>query len=93
MHTNSLFNFPFILLFYWSLKKSEIFGYGYIFRGLWSTYLRFEKSAQVDDARFFFNDTITKSFHPFRINEIGIFFYSNHSYGHRMQSFLKEKRS
>ncbi len=24
-------NFPFILIFYWSLKKSEIFGYGYIF--------------------------------------------------------------
>ena len=25
------FNFPFILIFYWSLKKSEILGYGYIF--------------------------------------------------------------
>ena len=24
-------NFPFILIFYWSLKKSEILGYGYIF--------------------------------------------------------------
>ena len=25
------FNFPFILIFYWSLKKREILGYGYIF--------------------------------------------------------------
>tara|TARA_Y100000741_G_C18228953_1_gene549010 strand:- start:105 stop:617 length:513 start_codon:yes stop_codon:yes gene_type:complete len=25
------FNFPFILIFYWSLKKSESLGYGYIF--------------------------------------------------------------
>lgn len=25
------FNFPFILIFYWSLKKSELLGYGYIF--------------------------------------------------------------
>jgi len=25
------FNFPFILIFYWSLKKSEVLGYGYIF--------------------------------------------------------------
>ena len=25
------FNFPFILIFYWSLKKSEDLGYGYIF--------------------------------------------------------------
>tara|TARA_B110000196_G_C21144620_1_gene665861 strand:+ start:1508 stop:2017 length:510 start_codon:yes stop_codon:yes gene_type:complete len=25
------FNFPFILIFYWSLKKNETFGYGYIF--------------------------------------------------------------
>jgi len=25
------FNFPFILIFYWSLKKSESFGYGFIF--------------------------------------------------------------
>ena len=25
------FNFPFILIFYWSLKKSETLGYGYIF--------------------------------------------------------------
>ena len=24
-------NFPFILIFYWSLKKTEILGYGYIF--------------------------------------------------------------
>ena len=25
------FNFPFVLIFYWSLKKSEILSYGYIF--------------------------------------------------------------
>ena len=25
------FNFPFILIFYWSLKKSEVLGYGYVF--------------------------------------------------------------
>ncbi len=25
------FNFPFILIFYWSLKRSESLGYGYIF--------------------------------------------------------------
>ena len=25
------FNFPFILIFYWCLKKSEVLGYGYIF--------------------------------------------------------------
>ena len=25
------FNFPFILIFYWSLRKSEALGYGYIF--------------------------------------------------------------
>ena len=25
------FNFPFILIFYWSLRKSESLGYGYIF--------------------------------------------------------------
>ena len=25
------FNFPFILIFYWSLKKQDIIGYGYIF--------------------------------------------------------------
>ncbi len=25
------FNFPFILIFYWSLRKSELLGYGYIF--------------------------------------------------------------
>jgi len=25
------FNFPFILIYYWSLKKSETLGYGYIF--------------------------------------------------------------
>ena len=25
------FNFPFILIFYWSLRKTEILGYGYIF--------------------------------------------------------------
>ncbi len=25
------FNFPFILIFYWSLKKSDTIGYGYIF--------------------------------------------------------------
>ena len=25
------FNFPFILIFYWSLKKSDILGYGFIF--------------------------------------------------------------
>jgi len=25
------FNFSFILIFYWSLRKSEIFGYGYVF--------------------------------------------------------------
>ena len=25
------FNFPFILIFYWSLRKSEILGYGFIF--------------------------------------------------------------
>ena len=25
------FNFPFILIFYWSLKKSESLGYGFIF--------------------------------------------------------------
>ena len=54
--------FSFVFLLVLSLW---LFGYGYIFRGLWSTYFRFEKSAQVDDARFFFNDTITKSFHPF----------------------------
>ena len=41
-----------------------LFGYGYIFRGLKSTYFRFEKSAQVDDARFFYNDTIEKSVTP-----------------------------
>ena len=54
--------FSFVFLLILSLW---LFGYGYIFRGLWSTYFRFEKSAQVDDARFFFNDTIAKSFHPF----------------------------
>ena len=25
------FNFPFILIFYWSLRKTELLGYGYIF--------------------------------------------------------------
>ena len=25
------FNFPFILIFYWSLKRIEILGYGFIF--------------------------------------------------------------
>ena len=25
------FNFPFILIFYWSLRKTEVLGYGYIF--------------------------------------------------------------
>ena len=25
------FNFPFILIFYWSLRKAELLGYGYIF--------------------------------------------------------------
>ena len=25
------FNFPFILVFYWSLRKTEVLGYGYIF--------------------------------------------------------------
>ena len=24
-------NFPFILIFYWSLRKTEVLGYGYIF--------------------------------------------------------------
>jgi len=28
---NFSFNFPFILIFYWSLKKSESLGYGFIF--------------------------------------------------------------
>ena len=28
---NVSFNFPFILIFYWSLKKSDILGYGFIF--------------------------------------------------------------
>ena len=42
-----------------------IFDYGYILRGLKSTYLRFEKSAQVDDSKFFYNDTIKKSNNPF----------------------------
>jgi len=30
-HKYFSFNFPFILIFYWSLKKSESLGYGYIF--------------------------------------------------------------
>ena len=42
-----------------------VFDYSYILRGLKSTYLRFEKSAQVDDSKFFYNDTIKKSIDPF----------------------------
>ncbi len=54
--------FCFVFLLFLGLYVS---GYGYIVRGLKSTYLRFEKSAQVDDAKFFYNDTIKKSSSPF----------------------------
>ncbi len=57
---NYFFSFVFLLVL-----GLYLFGYGYIFRGLKSTYFRFEKSAQVDDARFFYNDTIKKSVTPF----------------------------
>ena len=43
----------------------HLFGYSYIIRGLKSTYFRFERSAQVDDAKFFYNDTLKKSSNPF----------------------------
>ena len=42
-----------------------ITGYGYIFYGLRATYLRFEKTAQIDDAKFFYNDTVLGSEEPF----------------------------
>ena len=42
-----------------------ITGYGYIFYGLRATYLRFEKTAQIDDAKFFYNDTVFASEKPF----------------------------
>ena len=42
-----------------------ITGYGYIFYGINATYLRFEKTAQIDDARFFYNDTVFPSEKPF----------------------------
>ncbi len=54
--------FSFVFIFVLGLY---LFGYGYIIRGLKSTYLRLEKSAQVDDSRFFYNDTIKKSLNPF----------------------------
>ena len=54
--------FCFIFLLIFGLYIS---GHGYIVRGLKSTYLRFEKSAQVDDAKFFYNDTIKGSVNPF----------------------------
>jgi len=54
--------FCFIFLLIFGLYIS---GHGYIVRGLKSTYLRFEKSAQVDDAKFFYNDTIKGSINPF----------------------------
>ena len=54
------FSFFFIVFF-----GLHLLGYGYIIRGLKSTYFRFERSAQVDDAKFFYNDTLNKSSNPF----------------------------
>ena len=54
------FSFFFIVFF-----GLHLFGYSYIIRGLKSTYFRFERSAQVDDAKFFYNDTLKKSSNPF----------------------------
>ena len=42
-----------------------ITGYGYIFYGINATYLRFENTAQIDDAKFFYNDTVFSAEKPF----------------------------
>ena len=59
-----VFSYLFCFVFLCALGLC-LFGYGYVLRGLKSTYFRFEKSAQVDDARFFYNDTIKRSNNPF----------------------------
>lgn len=59
-----VFSYFFFFVFL-SVLALWLFGYSYILHGLKSTYFRFEKSAQVDDARFFYNDTIRKSNNPF----------------------------
>ena len=55
----------FVCFFFILFFGLNLLGYGYIIRGLKSTYFRLEKSAQVDDAKFFYNDTIKKSNEPF----------------------------
>ena len=51
----------FFLFVFLSCVSLWISGYGYIFYGLRATYLRFEKTAQIDDAKFFYNDTVFAS--------------------------------
>ena len=55
----------FFLFVFLSCVSLWISGYGYIFYGLRATYLRFEKTAQIDDAKFFYNDTVFASEKPF----------------------------
>jgi len=55
----------FFLLIFFVCFILWITGYGYIFYGIKATYLRFEKTAQIDDAKFFYNDTIFSSEKPF----------------------------
>ena len=53
----------FLLLFFWFLVLFlvQVFDVSYLFHGLRCTYLRGEKSAQIDDHRFFYNDTVFAS--------------------------------
>ena len=51
-----LFFFGFLILF-----LVQVFDISYLFHGLRCTYLRGEKSAQIDDHRFFYNDTVFTS--------------------------------
>ena len=55
----------FFLFVFLACVSLWITGYGYIFYGLRATYLRFEKTAQIDDAKFFYNDTVFASEKPF----------------------------
>ena len=54
------FKFFFVFIFF-ACFALWITGYGYIFYALRATYLRFEKTAQIDDAKFFYNDTVFAS--------------------------------
>ena len=68
-----------------------ITGYGYIFYGLRATYLRFEKTAQIDDAKFFYNDTVFGSERPFVWKKARV--YNNLSLSDSLNNLLEKNKT